>query len=162
MVVMNYTLQFLDVDVRGEIITRIFDGLLPGGLFLLSEKVIDEDPSMEELLIDLHHEHKRRNDYSQLEVSRKRAALENVLMPETVNVHKQRLLATGFTQHVESALQDEFTVKVYRDTAVVWFTLNLVGVRDGQRAELALRYTDVWVMRDGQWQCVSTQSTRVK
>lgn len=71
-------------------------------------------------------------------------------------------LATGFNQHVESALQDEFTVKVYRDTAVVWFTLNLVGVRDGQRAELALRYTDVWVMRDGRWQCVSTQSTRVK
>ena len=97
MVVMNYTLQFLDVDIRGEIITRIFDGLLPGGLFLLSEKVIDEDPFMEELLIDLHHEHKRRNDYSQLEVSRKRAALENVLMPETVNVHRQRLLATGFT-----------------------------------------------------------------
>jgi tRNA (cmo5U34)-methyltransferase len=96
MVVMNYTLQFLDVDTRNAIITRIFDGLLPGGLFLLSEKVIDEDPDMEELLVDLHHEHKRRNDYSQLEVGRKRAALENVLVPETVIAHRQRLTAAGF------------------------------------------------------------------
>ena len=96
MVVMNYTLQFLDVDTRDAIITRIFDGLLPGGLFLLSEKVIDEDPHMEKLLVDLHHEHKRRNDYSQLEVGRKRAALENVLIPETVTAHRQRLTAVGF------------------------------------------------------------------
>ncbi len=96
MVVMNYTLQFLDVAARTEIIARIFDGLLPGGLFLLSEKVVDEDPHMEELLVDLHHEHKRRNDYSQLEISRKRAALENVLIPEPVTVHRDRLAAAGF------------------------------------------------------------------
>ena len=96
MVVMNYTLQFLDVAARTEIIARIFDSLLPGGLFLLSEKVVDEDPHMEELLVDLHHEHKRRNDYSQLEISRKRAALENVLIPEPVTVHRDRLAAAGF------------------------------------------------------------------
>ena len=96
MVVMNYTLQFLDVDKRDAIISLIFDVLLPGGLFLLSEKVIDEDPHMEKLLVDLHHEHKRRNDYSQLEIGRKRAALENVLVPETITEHRRRLTATGF------------------------------------------------------------------
>jgi len=96
LVVMNYTLQFLDVDARNAIVARIFDGLLPGGLFLLSEKVVDEDPYMEDLLVDLHHEHKRRNDYSQLEISRKRAALENVLIPESVAVHRNRLAAAGF------------------------------------------------------------------
>jgi tRNA (cmo5U34)-methyltransferase len=96
MVVMNYTLQFLDVDARAAIVQRIYDGLLPGGLFLLSEKVVDEDPYMEELLVDLHHEHKRRNDYSQLEISRKRAALENVLLPESVPAHRNRLAAAGF------------------------------------------------------------------
>jgi len=73
---------------------------------------------------------------------------------------KELALAAEFSQQVESAVQDEFTVKVYRDTAVVWFTLRLVGIRQGQRGELTLRYTDVWVMRDGRWQCVSTQSTR--
>ena len=74
---------------------------------------------------------------------------------------KELALAAEFNQQVESASQDEFTVRVYRDTAVVWFTLRLVGIRQGQRGELTLRYTDVWVMRDGRWQCVSTQSTRV-
>ncbi len=74
---------------------------------------------------------------------------------------KELALAGEFNQQVESAIQDDFTVKVYRDTAVVWFTLRLVGIRQGQRSEMALRYTDVWVIRDGRWQCVSTQSTRV-
>ena len=96
MVVMNYTLQFLDIEARDAIVQRIYDGMLPGGLFLLSEKVVDEDAHMEELLVDLHHEHKRRNDYSQLEISRKRAALENVLVPETVAAHRSRLANAGF------------------------------------------------------------------
>ncbi|HEY7447593.1 MAG TPA: nuclear transport factor 2 family protein [Vicinamibacterales bacterium] len=73
---------------------------------------------------------------------------------------RELALAAEFNQQVESAIQDEFAVKVYRDTAVVWFTLRLVGIKQGQRAELMLRYTDVWIMRDGRWQCVSSQSTR--
>jgi hypothetical protein len=74
---------------------------------------------------------------------------------------KELALVAHFNQHVESAIQDEFTVKVYRETAVVWFTLRLVGLKQGQRTELTLRYTDVWVLRDGDWKCVSSQSTRV-
>jgi tRNA (cmo5U34)-methyltransferase len=97
MVVMNYTLQFLDLDSRDALISRICAGLVPGGLFVLSEKVVDEDPNIEALLVDLHHEHKRRNDYSQLEISRKRAALENVLVPESVAAHRKRLADAGFS-----------------------------------------------------------------
>jgi ketosteroid isomerase-like protein len=74
---------------------------------------------------------------------------------------KELALATQFNQQVESAVQEDFAVRIYRDTAVVWFTLRVMGVRQGQRAELMLRYTDVWVVRDGRWQCVSSQSTRV-
>jgi hypothetical protein len=74
---------------------------------------------------------------------------------------KELAVAATFNQQVESAIQDEFTVRVYGDTAVVWFTLHLVGIKQGQRTELTLRYTDVWVMRDRRWQCVSSQSTRV-
>jgi hypothetical protein len=74
---------------------------------------------------------------------------------------KELALAKEFNQQVESAVQDEFRVRVYGDTAVVWFTLHLVGIKQGQRSELTLRYTDVWVLRDARWQCVSTQSTRV-
>jgi tRNA (cmo5U34)-methyltransferase len=97
MVVMNYTLQFLEVADRDAMIARIYAGLLPGGLLVLSEKVVDDDEHMEELLVDLHHEHKRRNAYSALEVSRKRAALENVLLPESVSVHRRRLQRAGFS-----------------------------------------------------------------
>lgn len=98
------------------------------------------------------------------------AFIENILADEFIATYddgsrgdkaKELALAAEFNQQVESAIQDEFTVKVYRDTAVVWFTLHVVGIKQGQRAELTLRYTDVWVMRDGRWQCVSTQSTRM-
>jgi tRNA (cmo5U34)-methyltransferase len=96
MVVLNYTLQFLPLADRDTMLRRIADGLNDGGLLVLSEKVVDPDPAMENLLVALHHEHKRRNDYSALEVSRKRAALENVLIPETVEQHRERLLRAGF------------------------------------------------------------------
>lgn len=74
---------------------------------------------------------------------------------------KELALAESFDQQVVSASQDDFTVKVYRDTAVVWFTLRVTGIKQGKKAQLTMSYTDVWVMRDGRWQCVSSQSTRV-
>ena len=70
--------------------------MLPGGVFVLSEKVVDEDPLIEELLVELHHEHKRRNEYSALEIARKRSALENVLVPESLETHRSRLRQAGF------------------------------------------------------------------
>lgn len=97
MVVLNYTLQFLGVDDRDELLRRIARGLNKGGLLVLSEKVVDENPAMEDLLVELHHEHKRRNDYSALEISRKRAALEEVLIPEAVATHRERLERAGFS-----------------------------------------------------------------
>ena len=74
---------------------------------------------------------------------------------------RELALAESFNQRVISATQEDFTVQVYGETAVVWFTLRVVGIRRGQEAEITLRYTDVWVMRDGRWQCVASQSTRV-
>ena len=98
------------------------------------------------------------------------AFVENILADEFVATYndgsrgdkaRELALVAEFNQQVESSVQDEFTVKVYRDTAVVWFTLRLVGIRQGQRAEVTFRYTDVFVQRNGRWQCVSTHSTRV-
>ena len=99
MVVMNYTLQFLSVIERDAIIGRICDGLIDGGIFVLSEKVVDEDDEVEALLTQMHHEFKRRNAYSDLEISRKRTAIENVLVPESIPTHRQRLMNAGF-RHV--------------------------------------------------------------
>ncbi len=99
MVVMNYTLQFLQPADRASMVQRIADGMRPGGLFILSEKVVHNDPAIDAMLVELHHDFKRRHAYSDLEISRKRAALENVLIPDDIATHEQRLEASGF-QHV--------------------------------------------------------------
>src|SRR5438552_12817511 len=70
-------------------------------------------------------------------------------------------LAKSLDENVESSTMDEFIVKEFGNTAVVWFTLHLVGPINGQRVQNDYRFTDVFVLRDGRWQCVSTQSTRV-
>ena len=98
MVVLNYTPQFIEPADRDALLARIHAGLNPGGILVLSEKVVDPDEHMEKLLVDLHHEHKRRNHYSALEIARKRAALEDVLIPETVADHRARLERAGFSR----------------------------------------------------------------
>jgi len=95
-VVLNFTLQFIAVEKRAAMMQRIFDGLRPGGILVLSEKVLFADPQLNQLNIDLHHDFKRANGYSDLEIAQKRQALENVLLPETLDAHRQRLRAAGF------------------------------------------------------------------
>jgi len=97
MVVLNFTLQFIPMEQRAELLQRISDGLLPGGVLVLSEKVAFEDPQHQELMIELHHNFKRANGYSDLEISQKRSALDDVLMPETLEVHRNRLRKAGFS-----------------------------------------------------------------
>ena len=70
-------------------------------------------------------------------------------------------LTKAFNQQVDSARQDDFVVKLYGDTAVVWFTLHLLGPRQGQQIAVDLRYVDVFVWRANRWQCVSSHSTKV-
>ena len=97
MVVMNYTLQFIDLADRSALVRRIAAGMKPGGVFVLSEKVAHEDPAIDALLVELHHDFKRANAYSELEIARKRAAIENVLVPETTGAHLARLRDAGFS-----------------------------------------------------------------
>ena len=96
-VVLNFTLQFIDRGLRDSVIQAIYDGLHPGGIMVLSEKVSFEDEHLDQLNIDLHHQFKRANGYSDLEIAQKRTALENVLLPETLNQHKQRIARAGFS-----------------------------------------------------------------
>jgi len=95
-VVLNFTLQFIPREARDSLIRGIFSGLRPGGIMILSEKVTFEDPHLDELNIDLHHQFKRANGYSEMEVAQKRNALENVLLPETLKQHRQRIADAGF------------------------------------------------------------------
>ena len=74
---------------------------------------------------------------------------------------KELANAAAFNQQVESSTLSEFTVQVHGDTAIVWFTRRLVGPSKGKRLEIVHRYLDVFVRRDGRWQCVATQSVRL-
>ena len=96
-VVLNFTLQFIPPEQRGQLLEKIANGMLPGGVLILSEKVVFKDDHLNGLLVDIHHDFKRAHGYSDLEISQKRNALENVLIPETIATHRERLLKAGFT-----------------------------------------------------------------
>lgn len=97
-VVLNFTLQFIPIEHRLELLKRIHESLVDGGILVLSEKIQFDDPRIQEDLTTLHHDFKRANGYSDLEISQKRSALENVLIPETIDAHETRLAAAGFAR----------------------------------------------------------------
>jgi tRNA (cmo5U34)-methyltransferase len=96
-VVLNFTLQFLSPDDRQALLEKIYDGLIKGGILILSEKYVFDDAQANELLIDLHHDFKRANGYSELEISQKRSAIENVMRPNTIPTQRERLEKIGFS-----------------------------------------------------------------
>lgn len=95
-VIMNYTLQFLPVSEREKVLKNIYQALKPGGVLFLSEKIRTDNPTFDELYVDLYYDFKRRNGYSELEISQKREALENVLIPLTPKQQLDQLMSAGF------------------------------------------------------------------
>lgn len=96
--IMNFTLQFIAPDQRLALLSKIASGMNTGGALVLSEKIISENDTEQALLEELQLNFKRANGYSELEISQKRAALDNVLIPDTLEVHRQRLTQAGFSQ----------------------------------------------------------------
>ncbi len=95
-VVITLTLQFLPLAARDALLKRIWQALRPGGVLLLAEKVMHADPALDALQQDFYYRYKRERGYSELEISQKREALENVLIPETIEAHQERLRRAGF------------------------------------------------------------------
>jgi len=95
-VVLNFTLQFIDPNDRQALINKIYAGLNPGGILVVSEKLRFDNEVAQTLLTDLHHDFKRANGYSELEISQKRNALENVMLTDTLDCHRQRFSNAGF------------------------------------------------------------------
>jgi len=93
-VVLNFTLQFIAPERRDDLVARISRGLEPGGVLVLSEKTCPE-AGQGGLLAGLHDAFRRRRGYSNLEIARKRKALEQVLVPETASAHVERLERSG-------------------------------------------------------------------
>ena len=96
-VIMNYTLQFVKLDNRTTILKSIYEGLVSGGSLILIEKVKSEIPDLNKTFIEFHHQFKEENGYSKLEISQKREALENVLIPWTVEQNSGLIKSAGFS-----------------------------------------------------------------
>lgn len=96
LIIMHYTLQFIPQAERQNLLARLHNALKPGGALIISEKFVFDDPKIQQFLTEQHLDFKRRNDYSEMEIAGKRAALENVLIAETREAHIARLRAAGF------------------------------------------------------------------
>ncbi len=97
-VILNYTLQFIDRSKRNTLINDIYSSLMSEGAVLISEKICYEDKEEDLIMQQLHENYKRQNDYSDMEISQKREALEDVLVRDTHDQHIDRLKNAGFSK----------------------------------------------------------------
>ena len=95
-IILNYTLQFIKPAVRLEFLEKIYSALRPGGVLILSEKIGSQDREFNALFLDSYHRYKKRRGYSELEISNKREALENVLIPLSIRENMDMLKRAGF------------------------------------------------------------------
>ena len=96
-VVLNYTLQFVQPSNRRILLKNIYNALVPGGSLILIEKVNSKIPGLNKTFIDFHHQFKKEKGNSKLEISQKREALENVLIPWTVEQNNHLIQTAGFS-----------------------------------------------------------------
>ena len=99
-VVCCLTLQFVRPLYREKLVKQIAEGLQPGGALILVEKILAEDSQFNRDFIDYYYNYKRRNNYSELEISQKRESLENVLVPYKLSEDVTLLRDSGFS-HTE-------------------------------------------------------------
>ncbi|MDC7234120.1 MAG: carboxy-S-adenosyl-L-methionine synthase CmoA [Spirochaetales bacterium] len=95
-VIMNYTLQFIDPFHREELIRKIYKGLNHNGILLVSDKTLQSHTDISRIFVDNYYNMKRRNGYSELEIARKREALENVLIPYPISEEEELFRLCGF------------------------------------------------------------------
>ncbi len=101
LIISNYTLQFIRPLQREKLVKKIYNSLQNNGVFIFSEKVISSDKVLSKQSIDEYYEFKKTQGYSEYEISQKREALENVLIPYTEEENKKMILDAGFT-HCET------------------------------------------------------------
>ena len=104
LIILNYTLQFIKPSTRPEFLKNIYNGLHSNGALILSEKVVCLDKELDQQFMDSYHRYKKGRGYSELEISNKREALEDVLVPLTIQENSDLLVQAGFT-NVETFFQ---------------------------------------------------------
>ncbi len=102
--ILNYTLQFIRPINREKVLRQILHNLIPGGICILSEKTISHSPGLNRKFINIYHSFKKEKGYSELEIAKKREALENILIPCSLEENKKMLRSAGFAE-VETFFQ---------------------------------------------------------
>lgn len=100
MVILNLTLQFLPAADRVAVLEKIYAALSEGGILVLTEKTHAFDEQYDAWLVERYYDFKRANGYTEMEISGKRNALENVLITDTLDEHHARLSKVGFERHL--------------------------------------------------------------
>ena len=100
-VIMCLTLQFIRPLYREKLIEDIYSQMNENGCLILIEKVLGEDSLFNRQFIKYYYDYKRRNQYNEMEISQKREALENVLIPYKLMENRELLLNKGF-RYVET------------------------------------------------------------
>ncbi|WP_157989872.1 carboxy-S-adenosyl-L-methionine synthase CmoA [Candidatus Erwinia haradaeae] len=99
LVILNFTLQFVDPKERQQLINTIWQGLNAEGVLVLSEKFRYLDSNIEALLVNMHDSFKRQNGYSDIEIEQKRRMLAKVMLIDTPEMHIERLQTAGFKHY---------------------------------------------------------------
>ncbi|MFC1844487.1 carboxy-S-adenosyl-L-methionine synthase CmoA [Thermodesulfobacteriota bacterium] len=97
-IMLNYTMQFINPSIRVQFLKTVYNGLRSNGVLILSEKVVSRDTYFDQQFLDSYHQFKRRKGYSELEIANKREALENVLIPLTIQENCDLLMQAGFSR----------------------------------------------------------------
>lgn len=97
-IIMLLTLQFVRPLNREKLIKTAYNGLHKNGCLILVEKVTGTSTLLNRLFIEYYYNYKRRKGYSELEISQKREALENILIPYHHEENRKLLLDAGFPQ----------------------------------------------------------------
>lgn len=95
-VIMNWTLQFVRPLNRDRVMSTIYQGLRDRACLIVFEKVLSDEPLLNRMYIDVYHDFKRRNGYSDMDIAEKRERLENVLVPYRIEDNLQLLGRNGF------------------------------------------------------------------
>ncbi len=103
-VVASYTLQFIRPIERLGLIGKIYEGLNEEGQFIFSEKVVFKEKKLDKQMIDIYYAYKKEQGYSDYEIAQKREALENVLIPFTIEENIRMCKDAGFGS-VETVFQ---------------------------------------------------------
>ena len=112
------------------------------------------------------------NDWSQAAIARDATALQRFYADEYVFTNEDGVVTNkateianirGGTFRLTSYKFDDLKVHVYGEVAVVTGRNTIKGFWDDIKRDVSgpYRFTDVFVKRNGRWQCVASQSSRI-